>query len=385
LPTADATLRADIAGLIKLPSISSFSADLDMSNRPVIDWLASRLEDRGFRIVIQDVPGHAGKCNLIATLGYGDGGLVLSGHTDTVPFDDGKWSSDPFAATERDGCLYGLGTADMKSFFALVLAACEGLSATDLASPLVVLATADEETSMAGAKALAAAGGLDARYAIIGEPTDFRPVRLHKGILMERIRLEGRSGHSGDPGQGVNALEGMQSVIHDLLAWRSELQNAHRNEAFPVPVTTLNLGRIAGGDNPNRICGTCELDVDLRMLPGMTVREMRSTMRARVRSTLKDSELNESFEVLFDGIDPLETPADSELVRIAEELTGAESCGVVYGTEGPFLRALGMDVVILGPGSIDQAHQPDEFLRLDGLRTGVTVLREMINKFCTRS
>ena len=385
MPTSEATLRADIAALIELPSISSFSPELDMSNQPVIAWLASRFEDRGFSIVIQDVPGHPGKCNLIATLGRGEGGLILSGHTDTVPFDDGKWSSDPFSATERDGCLHGLGTADMKSFFALVLSACEGMTAADLTSPLIIIATADEETSMAGAKALAAAGGLGARHAIIGEPTDFRPVRMHKGILMERIRVEGRSGHSGDPGQGVNALEGMQGVIHELLTWRSELQLAHRNDAFPVPVTTLNLGRIAGGDSPNRICGACELDVDLRMLPGMTVLEMRSTMRARVQQALEGSQLTGSFEVLFDGIDPLETPAGSDLVRAAEELTGAESCGVVYGTEGPFLRELGMDVVILGPGSIDQAHQPDEYLRLDGLKSGVTVLREMIQKFCMRS
>lgn len=385
MPTADAQLLSDIADLIRLPSISSFSPDRDMSNRPVVDYLAGRLEARGFRIAIQDVPDKPGKANLIATLGRGDGGLVLAGHTDTVPFDDGKWSSDPFVATEREGRLYGLGTADMKSFFALALAASEGLTERDLRAPLILLATADEETSMAGAKALAASGGLGARYAVIGEPTDFRPVRLHKGILMERIRVEGRSGHSGDPGQGVNALEGMHDVIRALLAWRGELQQSRRDDAFPVPVTTLNLGRIAGGDSPNRICGACELDVDLRMLPGMTVAEMRKDLRARVQGALTRPGMTGSFEALFDGIEPLETPADSELVQLAEELTGADAGGVVYGTEGPFLSALGMDVVILGPGSIDQAHQPDEFLELDGLRSGVIVLREMIRRFCGRA
>lgn len=382
MPTADARLLTDIAELIRIPSVSSFSPALDMSNRPVIDYLADRLQTRGFRIAIQDVPGKPGKANLLATLGSGEGGLVLSGHTDTVPYDEGKWSSDPFVATEKEGRLYGLGTADMKSFFALALAATDGLKASDLRAPLVLLATADEETSMAGARALAAAGGLNARYAVIGEPTDFRPVRLHKGILMERIRVDGSSGHSGDPRQGVSALEGMHGVMQALLTWRGELQRTHTNDAFPVPVPTLNLGRISGGDNPNRICGACELDVDLRMLPGMTVAEMRNTLRARVQDALPDTGLTESFEVLFDGIEPLETPADSKLVRLAEELTGEESAGVVYGTEGPFLRALGMDVVILGPGSIDQAHQPDEFLRLGGLHAGVEVLRELIRRFC---
>jgi len=382
VPTADAQLLSDIAELIRLPSISSFNPELDMPNQPVIDWLAERLERRGFDIVVQDIPGASGKSNLIATLGRGDGGLVLSGHTDTVPFDAGKWTSDPFEVAEREGRLYGLGTADMKSFFALVLAATEGLRADSLRAPLVVLATADEETSMSGARALTKGGQIRGTNAVIGEPTDFRPVRLHKGIFMERICVEGSSGHSGDPGQGASALEGMHHVIHELLALRSELQASARNDAFPVPVSTLNFGRIAGGDNPNRICGHCELDIDLRMLPGMTVAAMRSKMRERVSQALTNSDTNPSFEVLFEGIDPLETPADAELVRLTEQLTGSESRGVVYGTEGPFLRALGMDVVILGPGSIDQAHQPDEFLRLDGLHDGVGILRELIRELC---
>lgn len=385
MPTADAQLLRDIAELIRLPSISSFVPDWDMSNRPVIDHLAERLESRGFRIEIQALPGQPGKTNLVATLGSGEGGLVLSGHTDTVPYDDGKWSSDPFVVSERDGRLYGLGTADMKSFFALVLAAVDGLTPADLHAPLILLATADEETSMAGARALVATGGLTARHAIIGEPTDLRPVRLHKGILMERIRVAGRSGHSGDPGQGSSALEGMHHVIHALLAWRQELQQAQRDPSFPVPVTTMNLGRIAGGDNPNRICGACELDLDVRMLPGMSVAELRTELRRRVDETLAGTDLRGSFEILFDGIDPLETPADAEVVQLAERLTGAESSGVVYGTEGPFLQQMGMDVVILGPGSIDQAHQPDEFLRVDGLRRGVGILRDMIRHFCVRA
>lgn len=382
MPTADQQLLTDITDLIRLPSVSSFAPELDMSNRPVIDWLAERLEARGFRIAIQPVPEMPGKWNLVATLGRGDGGLVLSGHTDTVPFDDNLWSSDPFIATERDGCVFGLGTADMKSFFALAMAAAEGLTESDLRAPLVLLATADEETGMDGAKALAAGDVANSRFAVIGEPTNLQPVRMHKGVLMERIRVEGRSGHSGNPALGHNALEGMHHVIHELLAWRSELQAAQSDESFPVPVTTMNLGRIAGGDNPNRICGACNLDVDLRMLPGMSVTGMRAALRERVGQALDDSALTASFDILFDGIEPLETPAESALVRAAEDLTGSEARGVFYGTEGPILRRLGMDVLILGPGSIDQAHQPDEFLRLDGLRSGVGILRDLIRRFC---
>jgi len=379
---AEASLVKDIAALIGIPSVSSFSPAWDMSNRPVVEYLADRLESRGFGVMLQEVPDHPGKVNLIATLGRGDGGLVLAGHTDTVPYDEGLWSGDPFEVKERDGRLYGLGTADMKSFFALAMAASDGLTAKDLKAPLIILATADEETSMCGARALVEAGALTGRYAVIGEPTGLRSVRLHKGIFMERICLAGRGGHSSDPALGINALEGMHRVIKELLEWRDKLQKERQDPAFSVPVTTLNLGRISGGDNPNRICRACELDIDLRMLPGMAVKPLRHELRERVRESLLDSGIAVAFEALFDGVDPMDTPACAELVKVTESLTGAESTGVVFGTEGPFLAQLGMEVVILGPGSIDQAHRPDEFLALENIGPAVEILRGIIHRFC---
>jgi acetylornithine deacetylase len=378
----DSSLLRHLTELIEIPSVSGFSADWDMSNRPVVDYLATRFEALGFRIQVQEINGHPGKANLVATLGRGDGGLVLAGHTDTVPYDEGLWSTDPFKVSERDNRLYGLGMSDMKSFFALVLAACEGLKESDLDAPLIVLATADEETSMSGAKALAIAGGLTARYAIIGEPTQLRPVRMHKGIFMERIRIEGQGGHSSDPRRGNSALEGMNQVMRDLLEWRDEFRNGRQDHDFSVPFSTLNLGRIAGGDNPNRICRSCELDVDLRMLPGMTVAGLRGELRDKVRRSVAGSGLAVAFDALFDGVDPLETPANSQIVLAAEALTGVESGAVVFGTEGPFLAQLGAEVVILGPGSIEQAHQPDEYLALDTIGPMVDILRQMVRRFC---
>ncbi len=373
--------------LISTPSISCTSPDIDQGNRPVINLLANWFTDLGFQCEIQSLEHHKNKANLIATLGSGNNGLVLAGHTDTVPFDENRWQVDPFKLTEKNDRFYGLGSCDMKSFFAVIIEALKNLNAESIdlknfKQPLIILATADEETSMSGAKALAAAGELKARYAVIGEPTELQPVRMHKGIFMERIRIEGRSGHSGDPGQGNSALEGMHSVIHQLLEWREKLQQDTQNPVFSVPVTTLNLGRIMGGDNPNRICRVCELDIDLRMLPGMHVDDLRNELRRRVRDGLSSSGLSLEFEALFDGIDPLETPPDSELVKIAESLTGAQSQGVVFGTEGPFLRKMGMEVVILGPGSINQAHQPDEFLSLGAIEPAVEILRAMIRRFC---
>lgn len=382
MPTAAAAVLDDISQLIAIPSVSSFDTQIDMSNRPVIDYLADRFSGLGFAADIRPLPDNAAKSNLVATLGRGDGGLVLSGHTDTVPFDEGLWDSDPFQLRQDGEKLYGLGSADMKSFFALVLAACADLDPLNLKAPLIVLATADEETSMAGAKALAAGGGLGARYGIIGEPTNLRPIRLHKGILMERIRIEGRGGHSANPELGNSALEGMHRVMAELMAWRNELRSATRNDAFEVPYVTLNLARIAGGDSPNRICGACELDLDLRMLPGMTTGQMRTELRKRVQRALDGTGLVEHFEILFDGIEPLETRIDSELITATESLTGVPSSGVAFGTEGPLLSKTGMDIVVLGPGSIDQAHQPNEFLRLDGIDPTITILRGLIRQFC---
>ena len=206
-----------IEGLVRTPSVSSVDPALDQGNRAVIDLLASWLDSSGFQVEIMPLAGSPAKANLIATLGSGPGGLVLAGHVDTVPYDVGKWTHDPFSLTEADARLYGLGSADMKSFLALALEASRDIQAIDLNEPLILLATADEETSMSGARALVAAQQPRARHAIIGEPTGLHPVRMHKGILMEAIRLHGHSGHSSDPSLGNSALEAMHTVIDSIL------------------------------------------------------------------------------------------------------------------------------------------------------------------------
>ncbi len=382
MPSLSSHLLDRIRQLIATPSVSSVSPQFDQSNRAVIDLLAEWLEASGFAVRIEPLPGRSDKANLIATLGEGPGGLVLAGHTDTVPFDAGRWRYDPFGGTVADERIYGLGSADMKSFLALAIEAAREFSARDLRQPLVILATADEESSMGGARALAAAGQPLGRHAVIGEPTGLRPVRMHKGILMEAIRLEGRSGHSSNPALGASALEGMHQVIGELLHWRTELQARYRNPLFEVDVPTLNLGRIHGGDNPNRICADCELHIDIRPLPGMALTELRDVLHQRLGRLLSDGELKLSFEPLFPGIEALETPAAAAIVQAAEDLTGAPAGVVGFGTEGPYLNALGMETVILGPGSVDCAHQPDEFLPLATLQPTLDLLRGLIGRFC---
>ncbi len=368
--------------LIATPSISSVNPDLDMSNQAVIYLLADWAETLGFEVSIQAVEAKPGHFNLIARMGKGSGGLVLSGHTDTVPCDEELWNSSPFELTLRDNRFYGLGSTDMKSFLAMAMHAVQGLTPRDFKKPLTLLATADEESGMLGAHALQQSGRQLGDFALIGEPTGLKPVRMHKGIFMERIRIRGQSGHSSDPTLGNNAMEAMHRVLGTILQFRAEIQKKYRNDAFNVPFPTLNLGYIHGGDNPNRICGECELSIDLRPLPGMDLSETRHALRERIRTTLGDKVYRLEFEELFEGIPAVETDAGSAIVKAAEELSGHTAEAAAFGTEAPFLKSMGMDVVIMGPGDIDSAHQPDEFLPAGQIDPTVEMLRSLITRFC---
>ena len=380
-PTPPSLLEM-LHGLIAAPSMSSVSPEFDTSNRQVIDRLALWLEGTGFAVEVLPLPKQPHKANLIATLGKGPGGLVLAGHTDTVPYDAGRWNHDPFSLTEADGRLYGLGTSDMKGFFALAIEAARVFDSAEFKHPLIILATADEESSMEGAQALVELGRPRARYAVIGEPTGLKPVNAHKGIMMEAIRLTGRSGHSSDPSLGLNAIEGMHKVLGDLLAWRDELQRDHRDPHFKVPVPTLNFGHIHGGDNPNRICGQCELHIDLRPLPGMELDELRHTLDLRLQRLFGETAFQWDVRHLFAGTPPMHTASDSAIVRAAERLTSHDSEAVAFCTEGPYLNTLGMETIILGPGDIAQAHQPDEYLALERISPTLDLLQALIHQFC---
>ncbi|MCW8975760.1 MAG: M20/M25/M40 family metallo-hydrolase, partial [Sedimenticola sp.] len=219
-------------------------------------------------------------------------------------------------------------------------------------------------------------------HAVIGEPTGLKPIRMHKGITMEIIRLHGRSGHSSNPALGVNALEGMYRVIGDILQWRNELQARYKNPLFEVEVPTLNLGHIHGGDNPNRICASCELQIDLRPLPGMELHSLHEELQQRLETLMAGSELRLEIITPFPGVPSMETAADTEIVKTAERLTGHTASSVAFGTEAPFLQQLGMDTLILGPGDIDQAHQPNEFIGLERIQPMVKVLQDLIRHFC---
>lgn len=373
-------LQDQFAALIAAPSVSCTQPHWDQSNRAVIDLLASWLAELGFVCEIQDIA--PGKANLLASYGSGPGGLVLAGHSDTVPFDAALWQSDPLKLTEQGDRWVGLGVCDMKGFFPLAIEAVRGLLDQPFRQPLLILATCDEESSMSGARALAAAGRPLGRAAVIGEPTGLKPIRLHKGVMMERIDILGQSGHSSDPSLGHSALEAMQDAMGELRALRNQWQREFNNPQFSVPQPTLNLGCIHGGDNPNRICGQCALEFDLRPLPGMDPEQLRAAIRSKLQPLAERHQVKIDFAPLFANVPPFEQSADCELVRLAEKLTGHAAQSVAFGTEAPYLQQLGCETIVLGPGDIACAHQPGEFLELARIQPTITLLRQLIQHYC---
>ncbi len=385
-PVKAPDIKSLINKLLSTPSISCTSADIDQGNLHVINQLADWFESLGFHCEIQLIDSKKDKANLIATLGTGNNGLVLAGHTDTVPFDENRWQVEPFALTEKDNRFYGLGSCDMKSFFAVIIESLKSIDFNKIKQPLIILATADEETSMSGAKAIAQhasqLGIHNARFAVVGEPTNMQPIRTHKGMMMEAIQLTGQAGHSSNPALGNSALEAMHKVISELLRWREELQSKYRNSLFEVPVPTMNFGHIHGGDNPNRICGSCELQIDIRPLPGMKISDLRAEMQQRLKHVLQETGIQFKTVPLFDGVDAMQTSKNSELVKLAEKMTGTESQAVAFGTEAPYYNAMGLDTIVMGPGSIKQAHQPDEYIEMKMLNPAVDIIRRLIEHYC---
>jgi acetylornithine deacetylase len=376
------TLIEMFASLVGKPSVSCTSKALDQSNLDVINELATWLESLGFTTTVQPLAHDPRKANLLASIGSGRGGLVLAGHTDTVPFDASHWSQDPFALTERDGRFYGLGTCDMKGFFPIAIEAARRFADGKFKAPLTIIATSDEESSMAGARALQTSNIPAPAFAIIGEPTDFRPIYAHKGFMALSIKLQGASGHSSDPELGRNALDAMHCVMGELLAFRAQLAAAHRNPAFAVAVPTLNLGCLTAGDNPNRICDHAELQIDLRLLPGMDSDELIEALRVRLARSAEAHDTDIRMAPISRPVPAFATAADGRLVRTLERLSGKPAGTVAFSTEGPFLQGLGMETVIFGPGSIDQAHQPDEYLAAERINPAVDVLARVIEDVC---
>jgi acetylornithine deacetylase len=352
------TTRDMIAQLIATPSVSCVSPDHDMSNRAVIDLLAEWSEGLGFSTEVQAV--NEVKYNLIARAGSGSDGLVLSGHTDTVPCDPALWFGDPFEAREADDRIYGLGSCDMKSFLALALTASSKVDLDRLNNPLTLVATADEESTMSGARLIADNGRKLGAYCVIGEPTSLSPIRQHKGVLTMSVEFVGQSGHASDPSLGNNALDGMHQFMTALYQYRDRIQQRFNDPAFKIPTPTMNLGHIHGGDNSNRICGACTLLIDIRYLPGMSFEQLHADIDQLGADIAGTRGLKVKTRVFGEGLPPMDTAEASEIAQYLTHITGKKTSSVAFG----------------------QAHQPDEFLPLAQIDPTINMLESLIERFC---
>ncbi len=367
--------------LIALPTISDLNEKFDQSNKQLIELLATWFTDLDFKTDIIAVEGSRDKYNLLATYGEGEGGLLLAGHTDTVPFDEGRWTFDPFKLTEKEGKFYGLGTADMKGFFAFVLDAVSRLDLTALNKPLRILATADEETTMLGTRTFIQHTHIRPDCAVIGEPTSLKPVRAHKGHIGQALRIVGKSGHSSDPAKGINAIELMHEATGYLMQMRDELRDKYHHAAFAIPYPTMNFGAIHGGDAVNRICACCELHFDIRPLPNMRLKDLDEMLQEKLAPMFAQYGDRLSIHHLHDATPGYECEHSAQVVQVVEKLLGEKCEAVNYCTEAPFIQQL-CPTLVLGPGSIEQAHQPDEFLAADFIQPTRELLTRLIHHFC---
>ncbi len=374
-------LESTLATLTKLVGAPTVSTD---SNLELIFYLANRLESAGARVeVMRDETGE--KANLWATLGpEADGGIVLSGHTDVVPVTDQDWTHDPFDMVERDGRLYGRGTCDMKGFLAACLTMAPVFAERIGGRPLHFAFTHDEETGCIGAGHLVAAlrdRGMRPAMAIIGEPTEMRVIEGHKGCYEYTTEFRGREGHGSAPDRGVNAVEYAARYIARLLALRELLKTrAPEGSRFDPPHTTINVGALQGGVAHNVIASRAQLDWEMRPVVPADADFVKADLAGYARDILLpamravDPEADILTKVVGEiaGLEPMEMNAARDLVA---DLTGANAAHTVpFGTEAGLFQSLGMDCIVCGPGSIEQAHKADEYLALDQLQACLDML-----------
>jgi acetylornithine deacetylase len=356
-----------IAKLVSFPTVSRDS------NLELIDFVRELLRafDADVRLTFDD---ERRKANLFATLGpRTDGGLLLSGHTDVVPADAQPWSTDPFTAIQQGGRVYGRGTSDMKSFIAIVLAMLPDYVAR-LQKPLHLALSYDEEVGCIGVGRLIedlARARVQPSACIVGEPTLMSPVIAHKGKKSFRCIVQGLAAHSAYAPSGVNAVEAAAEAIAYLrrMALRLREHGPH-DRAFDVSHTTVHTGLIRGGTALNIVPRECTFDFEVRHLPqedpDRLLQEFRAYLVQELEPAMKAIDSETGFEIAqLSEIPALDTRSETQIVGLVQELTGNIEIGKVsYGTEGSQFQRAGIPTVVCGPGSIEQAHKPDEFIEL---------------------
>lgn len=369
MPAKRFTTREMIAKLI------SFDTTSRNSNLELIAFVEDYLSGHGVasrRIANED----GTKANLFATLGPADkaGGIVLSGHTDVVPVDGQDWTSDPFTVVERDGLLYGRGTSDMKSFIGAALAAVPDFLARGPQIPIHLALSYDEEVGCLGVRPMIEAVIRTLprpQVVIVGEPSDMKVVNAHKGIRSYKTTVTGLEFHSSQTHQGVSAIQYAAELIGFLMTLGEEMRT--RGDAsgrFSPPYTTISVGIIKGGTAVNIIPKTCSLEWEYRSLPDADPEEIITRFNAfaaekilpRMRAVFSDAKIETVTRASSPGLAPTDGDPGETLVMKLAQCNSAEA--VSYNTEAGLFQLADIPTVVCGPGSIDQAHKPDEFIAL---------------------
>ena len=373
-----------------LADLIGFDTTSRNSNLELTRYVEDYLSQHGVQsTLVHDDSGH--KANLYATIGPAElGGVMLSGHTDVVPVDGQRWASDPFVLERIDDKVFGRGSADMKGFIACVLEWVPEMVAASLTTPIHIALSYDEEVGCIGVRRL-----LDLMekmpvvpsMAIIGEPTNMEIVVAHKGKRGIRVNVRGASAHSAYPTEGVNAIE----VVAQLIAHISEVQqdiekNGPFDPGYRVPHTTLHVGTVRGGTALNIVPNECSFDFEIRHLPEHEIDPLIDTVQRYARDNLeptmrlKNPDCGIDFTELF-GYPALFTAPDAPVVAFVRSLLECDRAveQISFGSEaGLFSRRIGIPAVVCGPGSILQAHRPDEYVSIEQLETCRTMLRRLV-------
>lgn len=345
------------------------------SNLGLIEWVRDWLKGQGIASrLTYDATGK--KANLFATLGGGSRpGIVLSGHTDVVPVDGQAWDSDPFQATLKDERIYARGSVDMKSFIATALAHTPKFLAAELDAPVHFALSYDEEVGCIGVRGLLedlVRNNIRPAGCIVGEPTSMQPVIAHKGMRSFKCRVHGKEAHSSLTTQGVNAIEYAAKLILFVRQLAERMRDLEaRDYSFDVPFTTLQTGLIKGGTAPNIVPRECQFHFEFRYLPGVDPDALEAEIRHYAQTVLEPEmrKVDAAVGIEIDTksqVPGLSTAEAEEIAKLAQRLARAERLSkVAYATEAGLFQQAGIPSIICGPGSIEQAHKPNEFIALE--------------------
>ena len=387
--------RPTSASLDMIHRLVAFDTTSRDSNLELIDFVRAYLAGQGIDCeLFHDETGR--KANLFATIGPADRpGLVLSGHTDVVPIDGQEWDTDPFAVVERDGRLHGRGTCDMKSFVAVALAMVPRIKEAVRATPVHLAFSYDEEVGCLGVRRMLE--GLSRRpvrpYAcIVGEPTEMKVIRAHKGKLSIRAHVRGFECHSSLAPRGVNAIQYAAEFIARLNRMGRRLAaDGPFDDEFDIPFTTVHTGVIQGGTALNIVPKDCSFEFEFRHLPAHDPRALfaeaerfaRDELEPQMHAVQADTGFRFEERSSFPG---LATDEGAEITALCKAATGANGTSkVAFGTEAGLFEASGIPTIVCGPGSIDQAHKPNEFIALDQVAQCEAFLDRILERVASRS